>query len=126
MSFFGWRLLVRKLPPDSTLQKFGYVLPSKCSCCTKPTCETTEHVFAQSEVAKTVWKYFCGLFGLNEQGISTVKQYFNVWWGAKSHPKKYTVRILLKRCMSIFILWELWVHYTSVKYGEKQINIDYF
>ncbi|VFQ77897.1 unnamed protein product [Cuscuta campestris] len=90
MSFLGWRLLLRKLPLDSTLQKFGYVLPSKCSCCTKPTCETTEHVFAQSEVAKTVWKYFCGLFGLNEQGISTVKQYLNVWWGAKSHPKKYT------------------------------------
>ncbi|VFQ59967.1 unnamed protein product, partial [Cuscuta campestris] len=62
VSFLCWRVHLRKLPLDTILYRFGHSFPSKCYCCTKPDRESTEHVFAQGDVARAVWNYFCDLF----------------------------------------------------------------
>ncbi|VFQ74818.1 unnamed protein product, partial [Cuscuta campestris] len=119
VSFLCWRVHLRKLPLDTILYRFGHSFPSKCYCCTKPDRESTEHVFAQGDVARAVWNYFCDLFGM-DHGCTTIKQYLDIWWGSRIHSKKPTVRQLLKQCIPAFIVWELWVHYASLKFGEKQ------
>ncbi|RAL47862.1 hypothetical protein DM860_011447 [Cuscuta australis] len=120
-SFLCWRLFLRKLPLDSILLRFGYSLPSKCLCCSQSSLETTEHVFVQSEVAQGVWNYFNYMFGLKSNS-NAVKQKLSVWWGPKLHSKKPTVKEFLKQCIPVYILWELWVHYASLKFGDQSPN----
>ena len=66
VSFFMLRLLMRRLPLDDILGKFGFQLPSKCFCCsmTAATGESIEHIFSTGQLAVEIWGVFgapCGI-----------------------------------------------------------------
>ena len=58
VSFFLLRLLRDRLPLDCSVWKLGVQGPSRCSCCTSPEIETTEHVFCDGAMARFVWQFF--------------------------------------------------------------------
>lgn len=55
---FMWKIFSGALPVDNNIQKRGIALPSKCVCCANPKSETTEHLFLQSDIARSLWDHF--------------------------------------------------------------------
>uniref|UniRef100_A0A7N0V1C9 RNase H type-1 domain-containing protein n=1 Tax=Kalanchoe fedtschenkoi TaxID=63787 RepID=A0A7N0V1C9_KALFE len=52
---FLWRLLNNAIPVDTRIQGQGIPLCSKCRCCNLPVCETVDHLFITSDIARSVW-----------------------------------------------------------------------
>ncbi|XP_027158099.1 uncharacterized protein LOC113759728 [Coffea eugenioides] len=65
VSFFMLSLLLRRLPLDDILGKFGVQNLSKCFCCLTAEGESIEHIFATGQLAMAIWDSFgatCGIF----------------------------------------------------------------
>jgi len=72
-NLFVWHknlpLILKKLPFDEVLHKFGKHLVSNCMCCTTPVvCESLQHVFSYSDTAKYIWNTFGNSIGINHRG----------------------------------------------------------
>lgn len=65
-----WRLFKKKLPLDSSLSKFNINTNSspRCSCCRIAKHETTDHLFADSDMAGETWSQISRLLGLRVTG----------------------------------------------------------
>ncbi|XP_060216354.1 uncharacterized protein LOC132643852 [Lycium barbarum] len=112
--FFMWRMWKSKLPLDETLKKWGFQFASRCNCYEIPKEETISHVFLNSHVAQTIWKYFCGPAGFNISGMH-LSQVINLWWEA-------TVNQHIRRIYQVIptiIVWEIWKRRNAILHGGK-------
>ncbi|XP_070037046.1 uncharacterized protein [Nicotiana tomentosiformis] len=114
ISFFMWKVWRNKLPLDDFFRRLGYLMASKCWCCTNPMEETRQHVFFTSYAAKTVWSYFLNHAGIGVEGI-TFHQAVVKCWTAKVIPRLQPIMPALPS----IIIWELWKRHNSYKYGES-------
>ncbi|XP_019152199.1 PREDICTED: uncharacterized protein LOC109149028 [Ipomoea nil] len=113
MAFLSWRVFKRKLPVNDVLRTMGYQTVSKCTCCINPGCDTLQHIFGVGETTRQVWDYFSRSMDLSIP-VRSERHVFYDWWMAKI--KNRLLKFIAAR-LPMLILWELWVNYTSCKYG---------
>lgn len=82
ISVFVWKLWNRGIPTNNRISQCSIPLVSKCSCCSTPSCESEDHLFKQSEMASTVWKYFADVFGISNLNGLHWKDSCLKWWVA--------------------------------------------
>ncbi|XP_019252907.1 PREDICTED: uncharacterized protein LOC109231725 [Nicotiana attenuata] len=112
IAFFMWKVWRNKLPLDDFFRKLGYLMASKCWCCTEPKEETMQHLFFTSYAANKVWRYYLGHAGISMEGI-TLHQAIIKCWTAEVIPR---LKPIMQALPSV-ILWELWKRRNSYKYG---------
>ncbi|XP_071921716.1 uncharacterized protein [Coffea arabica] len=116
VSFFMLRLLRGRLPLDDALTRFQLHLPLKCVCCASPKCETVDHLFADGDMARTVWRFFGSECSVRHPG-PLLRGVLAEWW-FKSAPTENLCFILW--LLPVFICWHLWkVRNSSVFQGVK-------
>ncbi|XP_070036080.1 uncharacterized protein [Nicotiana tomentosiformis] len=64
ISFFLWRLWKGTIPTDDLWRRSGYMVVSKCWCCSQSQEEFFQHLFLTSETGTRVWKNFFQSAGL--------------------------------------------------------------
>ena len=65
ISFFLWRVYWNRLPTDDKIRQMGFLMPSKCVCCTVcPKSENLKHLLFEGDWAKIVWTWFTKRFYL--------------------------------------------------------------
>lgn len=86
---------------DLQLQKKGFYLPSKCSCCYHT--ENIHHVFISGSIASHVWLWFDELYRTNYfNAFDSYMNLLNAWFLDK--PEGY-IHIILPIIILIFI-WQ--------------------
>lgn len=107
MSIF--RLILSRLPIDTSLHSSSISLVSRCSWCTdSPLVESLEHIFFRSQYEVKVWDHFYRLFGLMPPDIShyahTPTYTLHHW----SHTSSLSHLIHISHLVS-FLSWFLWM-----------------
>lgn len=107
-----WRIIREKIPTDDILEKRGFTVVSKCSCCITPQQETIDHMFSSSVIASAVWSHF--LAGLNIHSVGDKLQHrlysvLHQHWHSTGH-KFLAIYIICN------IVWELWLNRNSGKH----------
>ncbi|KAL9688836.1 hypothetical protein QQ045_033260 [Rhodiola kirilowii] len=57
-----WKRFHKVIPIDDSVKRLGFQLPSKCHYCKVSACETMDHLFCQSDIAKAGWEFLAKLF----------------------------------------------------------------
>jgi len=110
----AWRCIKGFLPMDNRLWNKGFLLPSKSQCCFN--FESIEHVFINSHMDKTVWRFFSN--SVNNTCTVTSNENIYAMLSKWMIPAKgHIVNIL-----PIFILWYIWKARNESKH--KGIKID--
>ncbi|XP_071902637.1 uncharacterized protein [Coffea arabica] len=104
VSFFMLRLFLGRLPLADRLGKLGFQLSSKCFCCSSASVESIEHLFANGQIASTVWNYFGGLCGFSCPG-SFLRSRIVGWW-FRLHDSE--TRRLIDRILPSVLCWHIW------------------
>lgn len=78
-STLSWKALHGKLPFDVNLQPKGIQVVSRCTCCSKPSVESLNHVCVGSELAQRIWNYFECKMGISSRA-GLLCQKINEWW----------------------------------------------
>ncbi|XP_070045035.1 uncharacterized protein [Nicotiana tomentosiformis] len=102
ISFFLWILWKGKIPTDNLWRRSGYLVVSKCWCCSQPQEETFQHLFLTSETTTRVWRNFLQAADL-VINLVQVHQVIRTWWNAKCYPKLMP----LYQAAPAVITWEL-------------------
>ncbi|XP_027065969.1 uncharacterized protein [Coffea arabica] len=119
VSFFMMRLLLGKLPLTDVLRRIGVQLVSKCLCCQGGAIETLEHVFAEGQVAKDVWRYFGRICGVTQLG-SLLRAWLTAWW---LFSPRQAVRQFLFSILPSFICWHTWKARNIAYYEGRQMSV---
>ncbi|XP_075097951.1 uncharacterized protein LOC142175265 [Nicotiana tabacum] len=77
--FFLWRLWKMKIPTDDLWRRNGYIIVSKCWCCSPPKEDSYQYLFLKSETVNRVWKSFLQLAGIIINMVQ-VHQVVRAWW----------------------------------------------
>ncbi|XP_070026322.1 uncharacterized protein [Nicotiana sylvestris] len=102
--FFMLRLLQHKIHTDEAVRRFGIVTVSRCSCCYNHEEETIDHLFSNSQVARSVWSFFCSSCGISFVPLQ-IRQNLMKWWMTKGNNSVHTVML---QCLPSLICWEIW------------------
>lgn len=113
-SFFMWKVWKEKLPLDDFMRRLGYLMASKCWCCTNPEEETLQHFFYKSTAATFVWRYFLTRAGIRMERLSLHQVITKCWIVNVCHKLKPIMQAL-PAC----IVSELWKRRNNMKYGES-------
>ncbi|XP_070034564.1 uncharacterized protein [Nicotiana tomentosiformis] len=110
--FFLWRLWKMKIPTDDLWRRNGYIIVSKCWCCSPPKEDSYQYLFLKSETVNRVWKSFLQLAGIIINMVQ-VHQVVRAWWSEPCCPK---LKPLFQATPAI-ITWELWKRRNKMKHG---------
>lgn len=110
ISAFLWRLSKHAIPVDSILLSMGFKMASRCRCCLHPAEETEDHLFVNSELAKSVWNHFSSMFNLNIS-YSSLDQLAESWL---LHSSPNNIAGISKNVIFATGLWEIWKHRNNV------------
>ncbi|XP_071940013.1 uncharacterized protein [Coffea arabica] len=106
VSLFMLRLLMRRLPLDDILGKFGFQLPSKCFCSSMAAAagESIEHIFSTGQLAVEIWGVFGSSCGICLPAVS-LRERLVAWWLSphSDAQRRHVVSILPS-----FICWHIW------------------
>ncbi|XP_071933873.1 uncharacterized protein [Coffea arabica] len=119
VSFFMMRLLLGKLLLTDVLRRVGVQLVSKCLCCQEGAIETLEHVFAEGQVAKDVWRYFGRIYRVTQLG-SSLRAWLTAWW---LFSPRQAVRQFLFLILPSFICWHTWKARNIAYYEGRQMSV---
>jgi ribonuclease HI len=110
-SFTTWRAWMNRMPVDDLMQSRGVALVSKCHCCIAPQIETLDHVFASSQIASQVWKYFGSIFP-QDSVHATINVYYMQQWHSPGHK-------LISSFILCNVFGELWVNRNLGKFEAR-------
>ncbi|XP_012846841.1 PREDICTED: uncharacterized protein LOC105966808 isoform X3 [Erythranthe guttata] len=115
---FFWKLAYGAIPVDLALQKRGYPYPSKCRCCEKPSQESLTHLFAQSDVARGVWKYYADLW-LKPWMYGSMQHLIKAW----THDfRRDTQEGLMALGILMIGCWEIWKNRCRAVFEDIPMN----
>lgn len=103
ISFFLWRVWIRKLPIGDVLTKNGIDIFLRCRCCENPQPETIIHLFLIGESAKSFWSLSTGASAVQGPFIQ-LNQAITQWWNGDYATK---LKPLYQVAQTI-IMWQLW------------------
>lgn len=86
ISVFLWRLCKGKILTDDLWRRWGYMIVSKCRCCSQPHEDSFQNLFLNSETTMKVWKTFLHASGL-VVNLTHVHQVIRAWWNTRCCPK---------------------------------------
>ena len=112
-------LLLGKLPLPDVLRRVGVQLVSKCLCCQEGAIESLEHVFAEGQVAKDVWRYFGRIYRVTQLG-SSLRAWLTAWW---LFSPRQAVRQFLFSILPSFICWHTWKARNIAYYEGRQMSV---
>ncbi|XP_070055030.1 uncharacterized protein [Nicotiana tomentosiformis] len=109
-----------KIPTDDLWRRNGYIIVSKCWCCSPPKEDSYQLLFLKSETANRVWKSFLQPAEIIINMVQ-VHQVIRAWWSKPCCPK---LKPLFQATPAIITL-ELWKRRNKMKHGgavsEKRV-----
>ncbi|KAL9679405.1 hypothetical protein QQ045_017264 [Rhodiola kirilowii] len=102
ISVFVWKLWHRAVPTDDNISRCGISLASRCWCCINRKREEMEHLFLQSDLAKSLWNFVAPIF---EKPIPRSMVQLQHDWFEKLKRKNYLDCLAL--CMAVCGLWKI-------------------
>ncbi|XP_071923229.1 uncharacterized protein [Coffea arabica] len=119
VSFFIGRARHGFLPTDSTLQRKGMILPSKCVGC-KASQESVDHLLVQCTTARAVWSHYARMFGYAmDRELSLSSMLFlwvlNIPTGVKEH---------IRLVVSFLICWYIWRSRNEAKFQGASMAVQ--
>ena len=120
-SIVVWRAIHGKLPLDTSIQKKGIQLASKCCCCVKSSIESTKHVFLSSRGAQRIWQWFEGKLGIQCSNEDSLTLKLNDWWRIRFRSPCFKMLLIVT---PICIIWELWRNRCFGKFDGRRGEIS--
>lgn len=117
VSCFLWKLFHKVVPTDDSIRRLGIHIVSKCSCCTMPKEESSNHLFFEGEKATHLWRKFGAIF---DRPTPRGKESLLRFWLSGSR-KNY--RDCLASGMSACIIWELWKDRNNMRFNDITTQI---
>ncbi|KAL0915057.1 hypothetical protein M5K25_015457 [Dendrobium thyrsiflorum] len=112
---FLWRIMHNYIPTHDILQKRGFVLTSKCQCCSSA--EDMNHVFTTGHIAIKVWMYFENIFNVNFYYANIpIKELLELWF----IPSRGHVINLI----SSLVVWYIWMARNNSIHNNIGMNVD--
>lgn len=120
MSFITWRILLKNIPTDDMIFKFGIRSNLKCHCCSRiAQPENILHIFVNSPLIREVWRYFGGFFD-SSGNFYSIQEALITWWSiVPCNP----ISALLIRICPVILTWKLWKTRCNGRFG-KQKNLS--
>ncbi|XP_012832647.1 PREDICTED: uncharacterized protein LOC105953522 [Erythranthe guttata] len=115
---FFWILSYGAIPVDLALRKRGCTSPSKCRCCASPHQECLTHLFAQSEVAQGVWKYYAMIWH-KPYTYGSMQQLVHTWTDGHSVNTQDGMTAL---GIIMFGCWEIWKSRCCAIFEDTPMN----
>lgn len=100
------------------IKKRGIPIVSKCWCCRTAQEESIEHLFLQSEIAVTVWRYFAEVFQKTHH-FKSILQLINIWKHGTSTRSLVGITVL---GVFFYGIWEIWKHRCQAMFENVQMN----
>nr|XP_016454026.1 PREDICTED: uncharacterized protein LOC107778314 [Nicotiana tabacum] len=117
-SFLMMRLLKNKVSTNERIQRVGIMIPSRCSCCTRHQHETSSHLFGDSDIARQVWNYFSGTYGIRHTTRSVRSLTMQRWL---TIPKN-EVHMILLQCLPSVIFWKIWKNGCATRFENLYMS----
>ncbi|KAL0909230.1 hypothetical protein M5K25_020077 [Dendrobium thyrsiflorum] len=115
ISTFVWRIMHKYVPTHEILQKRGFVLTSKCQCCSFA--EDMHHVFITGPIASKVWMYFDNIFNVNYYYANIpIKELLELWF---TPTRGHVINLI-----SSLINWYIWMARNNSIYNNIGMNAD--
>lgn len=104
ITIFLWKLIQNAVPTDDRIRTRGVPLASRCHCCVRYHEESLKHLFIQSEVANSVWKFFGEIF-LSPYTFCSIPNARALWMAKKKSVSRFEI---CKAAASAYIFKEIW------------------
>ncbi|XP_042964784.1 uncharacterized protein LOC122299013 [Carya illinoinensis] len=101
-----WKGLHGALSVDDRLRRIGIPIVSKCNCCNHGAYEDLNHVLAEGDFAKSIWRKSALQVGMNVREGRSWKETIGSWFNTAT--KSSTMGNLIGIIPSI-ITWRLWL-----------------
>ncbi|XP_027150157.1 uncharacterized protein LOC113750371 [Coffea eugenioides] len=111
ISFFVWKLTRGWVPLEVVLERRGFSMNSRCSCCQAAE-ESILQVFVTGPVAKEVWRHFRRRFGILDDPSSSVSVTLLSWFYSTSRVALGHTRTIIP----LLVLWFLWKRRNKARY----------
>ena len=106
------------LSTAENVNKMGISVRNCCYCCPSysNTCESSHHLFFESEAANYIWNHFFNMFGID-------RDKFNAWNFFVT--RNNSMSFMFIRSVAYSVMWELWFFRNKTKFTQVKTNLGY-
>lgn len=118
LSCFYWKIWNDGLSTDLNARNVGIVLASKCRCCKASKEESATHLFLESDLAVTIWRYYAIPFNITWQS-KDIRGFLSSWVHGANLNSLYAYTRVMVLLVGLLAIWK---HRNAIMHDEEQLN----